>query len=146
MAHLEVRVFIEAPADVVWSILSDLPGQARWMVDVRGLAVVSERQQGEGALIDVTSELFGLPVVHDVMEITRWQPPARMDVLHRGQFHGTGSFVLAPVAGGTIFTWVEDFSPPLGALGEFAFRLVVRPHLTQVFTRSLANLKRLAES
>jgi hypothetical protein len=66
-----------------------------------------------------------------------------LSVEHRGAFHGTGDFLLDAVDNGTIFTWVEDFVPPLGPLGEAAFALVVRPHLERVFTRSLENLGRI---
>jgi hypothetical protein len=145
MAELHVRRFIAAPPERVWAVIEALERQGEWMADVRRLDVVSERKRGAGAVMRVTSTLFGLPVVRDVMEITAWEPPRRMDVLHRGQFHGTGAFELQPFAGGTLFTWTEDFRPPLGPLGELVFRLVVRPHLRRVFARSLANLKSLVE-
>ncbi|MEX2247730.1 MAG: SRPBCC family protein [Dehalococcoidia bacterium] len=146
MAHLEVRASIAAPPDAVWDVIADLDRQGEWMVDLRSLRIVSERKIGAGTVLHVTSELFGLPIVRDVMEITAWEPPHRMDVLHRGQFHGTGSFVLEPSAGGTTFVWTEDFRPPLGPLGEAMFSLIVRPHLRRVFARSLANVRRLAEA
>ena len=146
MAHLEIQQQIHAPPETVWAILADLEHQAAWMVDVRKLRVVSDKKQGAGALLHVTSELFGLPVVKDVMLITAWDPPHRMDVEHRGQFHGTGSFLLEASDGGTRFTWIEDFRPPLGRLGEAAFSLIIRPHLLRVFARSLENVRRLAET
>jgi hypothetical protein len=144
VAHLEIQKFIEAPVQAVWDVLADLEHQAAWMVDVRRLDVVTERKSGQGTVLHVTSELFGLPVVKDVMGITAWQPPTRMDVEHRGQFHGTGQFLLEAVDNGTIFTWIEDFDPPLGTLGELAFTLVLRPHLMRVFARSMENVARLA--
>ena len=133
-----------ASPGAVWSVLEDLEHQGEWMVDVRRLEVVTEQKRGVGAVMHVTSDLFGRPVVKDVMAITRWEPPSRMDVEHRGQFKGTGSFLLERVHNGTIFTWVEDFEPPLGPLGEAGFALAVRPHLVRVFGRSLANVRRLA--
>ncbi|MDP9238969.1 MAG: SRPBCC family protein [Chloroflexota bacterium] len=145
MAHLEIQKQIAAPPQAVWDVIADLEHQKAWMVDVRELDIVSPQKQGEGTLLHVTSELFRLPVVKDVMLITAWEPPHRMDVEHRGQFHGTGQFLLAPVDGGTLFTWTEDFRPPLGALGEAAFSLAVRPHLLRVFSRSMENVRRLAE-
>jgi uncharacterized protein YndB with AHSA1/START domain len=145
MAHLDIRRFVAAPPERVWEILADLEHQGRWMVDLRKIDVVTEQKRGIGAVMQVTSELFRLPVVKDVMEITAWEPPHRMDVLHRGQFQGTGQFLLERVDTGTIFTWIEDFQPPLGPLGEAGFAVIVRPHLRRVFTRSMANLARLAE-
>jgi uncharacterized protein YndB with AHSA1/START domain len=145
LAHLDIRRFVAAPPEAVWDVLADLEHQARWMVDVRTLEIVSEQKQGVGAVMRVTSELFGRPIVKDVMEITVWEPPRRMGVAHQGQFAGTGWFVLERIENGTIFTWREDFQAPLGPLGEAGFALVVRPHLLRVFARSMANVARLAE-
>ena len=146
MAHLDIRKFIAAAPAAVWDVLADLEHQGAWMVDVRRLDIVTEEKRGEGAVMHVTSELFGLPIVKDVMAITAWEPPNRMDVEHRGQFHGSGQFLLERVDNGTIFTWIEDFRPPLGPLGEAVFALAVRPHLLRVFARSMENVRRLAEA
>jgi hypothetical protein len=127
-------------------VLADLEHQAAWMVDVRALDIVTDQKQGAGAVMHVTSELFGQPIVKDVMAITAWEPPHRMDVEHRGQFHGSGQFLLDPVENGAIFTWIEDFAPPVGPLGEAVFALVIRPHLLRVFARSMENVRRLAEA
>jgi hypothetical protein len=145
MAHLDVRVYIRATPERVWEVISDLPAQASWMVDVRRLEVTSEQQSGVGTVIEVTSELFGRPLVKDTMRITAWEPPHRFDVEHVGGFTGTGSFIVEPAPGGCIFTWIEDFKPPLGPVGEAGFAAVVGPHLKRVFGRSLDNVRRLAE-
>jgi hypothetical protein len=146
MATLEVSRFIAAPPQAVWDVIADVPRQGEWMVDVRSLTVRGEQTSGAGTTIDVTSELFGLPLVRDVMEFTAWEPPHRMAVAHRGAFSGDGEFLLEPADNGTIFTWVERFRPPLWKFGEIAFTLAVKPHLTRVFGRSLDNVKRLAEA
>ena len=146
MAHLDIRTYIAATPEAVWDVLADLEHQTDWMVDLRSLDIVSEQKHGAGAVMNVTSELFGMPIVNDVMEITAWQPPHRMDVLHRGQFSGTGQFLVEAIDNGVIFTWIEDFEPPLGPLGEAGFAIFVRPHLMRVFSRSMANVKRLAEA
>jgi len=145
MARLDLRIFIRATPERVWEVISDLGGQEKWMVDVRRLEVTSEVKIGVGTVIEVTSELFGLPVVHDVMEITAWEAPRELGIVHRGQFTGTAAFWLVPLGGGTVFRWCEDFRPPLGPLGELAFALVVGPHLRRVFGRSMENVRQIAE-
>jgi Polyketide cyclase / dehydrase and lipid transport len=145
MAHLDVRVYIRATPQRVWDVISDIPGQASWMVDVRRLEVRSQQRSGVGTVVEVTSELFGQPLVKDTMRITAWEPPHRFDVEHVGQFSGSGSFIVEAAPGGTIFTWIEDFKPPLGPLGEAGFNIAVGPHLKRVFGRSLDNVRRLAE-
>ena len=146
MATLELWVHINATPEQVWDVIADLETQQRWMVDLRSLDFTTESRSGAGTEVDVVSELFGLPLVKDKMRITSWQPPFRYDVAHVGQFTGTGAFVLQPAAGGTLFTWREHFKPPLGPLGELGFMLIVGPHLRRVFTRSMENVKHLAEA
>ena len=116
------------------------------MVDVRRLEITSEIREGVGTVMDLTSELFGLPLIHDVMEITVWEKPSLIEVVHKGQFTGSAAFRLEPSRGGTIFIWQEEFKAPLGPLGEIAHKLVVAPHLRQVFGRSMDNVRKLAEA
>lgn len=144
MARLEIHRFIAAPREAVWSVLAGLERQGDWMVDVRRLDITSEQKTGVGAVMDVTSELFGLPVVKDIMEVVVWEPPSRIVVAHRGRFTGTGDWRLKTAADGTLFTWIEELRPPLGPLGEAAFAVVIRPHLKRIFKRSMANVARLA--
>lgn len=146
MARLELRVFIRATPEQVWPILADFEGQKRWMVDLRRLEITSAVNEGVGTRMKVTSELFGLPVVKDEMVVDYWQPPHVYSVIHVGQFSGTGYFELRPTGGGTEFVWVEEFKPPLGALGELGFAVLVGPHLRRVFSRSMENVRRLAEA
>ena len=146
MARLDLRVFIRATPERIWEVLSDLDGQQQWMVDLRRIEITSEQQTGLGTEIGVTSELFGLPVVKDRMVITAWEPPYRFDVKHVGSFSGTGSFLLEPVRGGTVFIWLEEFKPPLGPLGGLGFAMLVGPHLRRMFRRSMDNVRRLAEA
>ncbi|HLF76224.1 MAG TPA: SRPBCC family protein [Dehalococcoidia bacterium] len=145
MAALELRLFIRATPERVWDVLSDLPGQIRWMEDLRSLEFTSDQQSGSGTVIKVTSELFRLPLVHEVMEITTWQPPNRLGVRHSGGFNGTGEVIIEPAPGGSVFTWREVFEPPLGPVGELGFKLIVGPHMRSVFKRSMENVRRLAE-
>lgn len=145
MARLEISTFVAATPQAVWDVLADLDNQKDWMVDVRRLDIVSEQKSGEGAVMKVTSELFGLPIVKDVMAITVWDPPRQMDVEHRGQFSGSGTFRIEVADNGSIFTWIEEFRPPLGPLGELGFNVAVKPHLLRVFARSMSNVRRLAE-
>lgn len=146
MAQLDLRLFIPATPERVWEVVSDLQSQKAWMADLHSLRITSPRQSGVGTEMAVTSKLFGLPVVKDRMVITAWEPARRFDVKHVGSFSGSGAFILDAVPGGSVFRWIEDFNPPLGALGEITFALVVGPHMRRVFKRSMDNVRRLAEA
>jgi uncharacterized protein YndB with AHSA1/START domain len=151
MAGLDVRAFIRAPRERVWQIISDLPAQAKWMVDVRHLEVVGDARAGPGTVIKVTSVLLRLPVVHDTMTIETWSPPARYDVSHifdlgrLGNVQGSGSFILEPVPGGTVFIWQEELQP-FGPVGELGWNFALKSHLTRQFGRSMDNVRKMAES
>jgi uncharacterized protein YndB with AHSA1/START domain len=146
MAGIELSVFIRAPLERVWDIISDLDTQERWMEDVHSLEVVYRPTGGPGAVIKVTTSLFGVPLLHDVMVITRLEPPRLLEVVHCGEFSGSGAFRLEPAEGGTTFIWEETFVPPLGQLGEMTVERVIEPHLRQVWGRSMENVRRLAEA
>ena len=139
-------MFIRATPQRVWDVISNLSGQQRWMVDLHRLEIVGPTRSGVGTTIDLTSKLFNLPLVHDVMDVVTWDEPREIGVVHRGAFTGTASFRLEEVPGGTVFVWVEAFKPPLGPLGELGYRLLIGPHLRRVFSHSMRNVRALAEA
>ncbi len=145
MARIELSLFIRAPAERVWEVITDFSGQQRWMEDVHSLDVIFRTPDGPGTSIKVVTRLFGIPSLHDVMVVTAWEPPRLLEVVHCGQFSGTGAFRLEPAEGGTTFVWLEEFEPPLGEIGAFAVGKLIEPHLRQVWGRSMENVKRLAE-
>ncbi len=147
MAYLELRQFIRATPERVWEIIADIPGQEAWMIDLRNVKITSEVKEGVGTVLEMrTTVMAGLPLLKDVMRVTKWEPPHEFAIDHIGQFSGKGAFVLEPALDGTVFIWWEYFEPPLGKLGELGYRLLVDGHLRRVFTHSLENLRRLAES
>jgi hypothetical protein len=146
LATIDRRIFIRATPGRVWEIISDLSGQKRWMVDVHRLKITSDTKSGVGTTIDLKSELFGLPVIHDVMEVVTWTAPIEIGIVHRGQFTGEAYFRLEPVRDGTVFVRHEEFKPPLGGVGKLGHSLLVKPHLERVFMRSMENVRRLAEA
>jgi len=92
-----------------------------------------------GRLVAIT----GLPVgsrrlgVVDTMEITRWEPPTRLDVLHTGRVvRGTGTFEIQPRGSGCTFTWSETVDLPLGALGRLGWP-VAEPVIRAGYRHSL---------
>jgi len=147
--HLETTTHIPASPAAVWDVLADFERQREWMVDIRSLRVVSDEKRGVGTKIDATSAVFGLPIIKDLIVVTAWDPPRRMDVrratpsagLGRVGLKGTGSFVLEPEGDGATFTWVEDVEVPFGWLGVLAWRLVIAPHMRRVYARSMVMLE-----
>ncbi len=143
--RIEVTTTIDAPVATVWSVLTDWERQPTWMVDARAVEVLTPFRDGLGVTLRCPTNVLGV-TVEDVMRVTAWEPPTRLEVVHLGRvIQGGGAFELSAHGPQTMLTWWEEVDPPLGRLGAVGADLVVRPFVTRLFRRSLANLARLAE-
>lgn len=143
-ARVALDVTIDAPVDRVFAAFSQWGEQGRWMVGTR-----VEVRRGDGA--SVGSQLAawtgaGPAGFWDTMEITRWEPPYRVDVVHTGRVvRGTGTMeVLALPGGRSRFVWSEELDLPLGAVGRLGWPLV-RPAFLAGVKRSLQEFGRQVE-
>jgi carbon monoxide dehydrogenase subunit G len=123
-ADLQVARLIEAPAEQVWGVLTDWERQGEWMPATR---VRSVHGHAPGGRIEAWTGLGRLGFL-DTMEITRWDPPRRCDVIHTGRvLRGSGWFAVEPLeAGRCRVVWEERLELPLGRLGRAGWP-VVRP-------------------
>lgn len=144
-SHLSLDVVVAAPPEAVFAAMTQWAEQGRWMLGTR-VSVT----RGDGA--SVGSELsawtgVGRAGFWDTMVITRWEPPARVDVLHTGSVvRGTGCMeVLALPGRRSRFIWSEDLVIPLGVLGAIGWP-VVRPVFRAGVLKSLRAFARLVET
>jgi hypothetical protein len=81
--------------------------------------------QGVGARINAFTGAGRVGFL-DTMEITEWEPPRLVRVMHTGRVvRGPGIFeVLALPGGRSRFVWREELDLPLGRLGRAGFALV----------------------
>ncbi len=144
--RLEVEREAAAPREVVWSVLTEWERQPDWMLDAKSVHVLTPQRTGTGVTILCPTKLLGV-TVDDVMRVTGWDAPHRLEVVHLGKIiTGSGAFVLEDLgADRTHITWWEEVDPPLGALGEWGASTFVLPILRRVFGRSLGRLVALAE-
>jgi hypothetical protein len=144
---LQVDIFIDAPVHKVWELIADWEGQSAWMLQTKVL-LTSEKSEGVG----VTIEAFTGPLhriyprakflgVLDLMEVTRWEPPTRCDVLHYGSIiKGTGTFeVESRNESACIFHWSEEIEAP------WLLFILMRPFILAGVKISLARFRRLLE-
>jgi carbon monoxide dehydrogenase subunit G len=144
MLRLQERTLFRADPSRVWEALSDWDRQASWMPDVAWMRLLGPRRE-LGARLQVRTKVFGIPLATDLMEVTVWEPPARLAIAHRGVVVGIGEWRLEAAEGGTRFTWVEELRMPpplLGDLGLWLYSPVLRWNLR----RSIRNLRQIVEA
>jgi len=163
------RIRIEAPAEQVWDVLADVPGQPRWMRDLVTVRIVGDQPWGVGSRAIGDVEMFGLRQ-SDPIEVIAFEPPYRYAIEHLGAFRGSGEFRLRSVDGehATHIWWREELRPTaeavpfaeglfgLPGLGPLLERLaglalrwmdpLFQPIFELVFRADLRRLKRLVET
>ncbi|HEV3475777.1 MAG TPA: SRPBCC family protein [Actinomycetota bacterium] len=137
------RIDIRRPAEAVWPYLVDWEGLPRWMHDARDVRVTGTRE-GVGAEAMATIRIGGITTT-DPIRVTRWDPPAILEIEHRGWVKGSGYMELSPTEDGCQLFWREELRPPWGVLGRIGL-VLYRPILKRTFQKDIERLKRLAES
>jgi Polyketide cyclase / dehydrase and lipid transport len=141
--HLEERVAIAAPPEAVFAAVADWEGQSAWVAFTTVTAGGGPHRVGERLLAVTRVAGVGFS---DPMEVTRWEPPRRVDVRHLGRvLRGTGTFLVEPAPGGAWFVWAEDLDLPLGVVGRLGFA-VTGPLFRLLLRRSLRRLARMVEA
>lgn len=143
--HVTLDVVVDAPVERVFEAVSQWAEQDRWM-----LGTHVEVRRGDGRSVGSVLAAWtgaGPAGFWDTMEITRWEPPYRVDVRHTGTVvRGTGTMEVVALPGGrSRFVWTEDLDLPLGAVGRLGWP-VARPALLAGVRRSLGAFGRLVEA
>ena len=142
MSEIRVSVVIDATPAQVWADVEHVASHVEWMADAEAIRFLSEQTQGVGTTFECDTKVGPLRLT-DVMEITEWEPGARMGVRHVGLVTGTGVFTLAPVGdSATAFTWTEDLrfpwwmgGPVGGVVGGRIMRWIWKRNLTALKAR-----------
>jgi hypothetical protein len=116
---LKFTLILDAPQEDVWRAIADWSAQGEWMLATR-VDLVADHG-GVGTKIAAFTGVVpskGWLGIWDLMEVTRWDPPHRCEVLHYGRWlRGVGRFEL--IASGmdeTVFIWSEELSGVLAQL------------------------------
>lgn len=144
-ARLAVAAVSAAPAERVFALLTDWPRHSEWMF-ATSAEVTAGDGRSPGSRLAAFSGVGRLGFL-DTMEITRWDPPQRVEVVHTGRVvRGGGVFRVLPLPdGGSRILWAETLDLPLGPLGALGWHLT-RPLFAALVRLSLRRLSRLAET
>ena len=133
---------LPAPPERAWAVATDWERQADWMPDVAWVRVLGP-DRALGAQMEIRTKVLGVPLATDVLTVTAWEPPRRLEVDHRGVVAGWGAWLFEPAGETrTRFTWEEVIHLPPPVLGDAAIHLY-GPIQRWMLRRSVRNLRRL---
>ena len=115
---LEFTLTLDASVEKVWRAIADWRSQGEWMLATR-VDLVDDRA-GVGTKIAAFTGAVpskGWLGIWDLMEVTKWVPPFRCEVLHYGKWlRGIGHFELEAIGPQqTTFTWSEELTGVLAS-------------------------------
>jgi uncharacterized protein YndB with AHSA1/START domain len=133
---------VELPCDAeeAWRVLTDWERQADWMRDADAVVVTSPARSGTGVTLEVRTRLFQIPAFTEKIRVTAWDPPSALTIEHGAPVRGHGEWTLAPIAGGTRFTWAEDVELAAPFLG-WLLTACYAPVLGVLLRRSMQGLR-----
>jgi hypothetical protein len=138
-----VTVELDLPVSLAFVKATDWLGQGQW-IPLTNVRVV----RGDGRSVGSRMEAFtgvGRLGFLDVIDVTGWDPPNRVDVMHVGRLlRGPGAFEFRALpSGGTALTWSEWLDLPLGRIGRMLWP-VLRPLATALLRIALHRLVALS--
>jgi uncharacterized protein YndB with AHSA1/START domain len=146
MSTVRVKITINAPVDRVWETVMDPQRLGEWVTIHRRLKDVDRDPQREGASMEQVLHMRGVSFnVH--WTLAEVNPPHLAVWEGRGPAHSKARirYELSGDDSHTEFAYTNEFSPPGGALGRVASRVIVGAASEREATSSLNRLKALVE-
>ena len=146
MSEVRTEITIDAPPPRVWEIALDPERLGDWVTIQRHLGRHDKGPARKGFKMTQTLSLRGAPFR------VKWEL-VECDEPRRAHWHGEGpagseaetEYRLSEKDGGTLFSYRNEFRPPLGLLGRVAERAVAGDIPQVAAQRSLERLKALCE-
>ena len=111
--------------------------------DVKGEAL-TEQRTGVGAQTRWYYKFYSINTKWDDIVI-EWDEERKISWEATSGWRMIDSFTLSPNNGTTKVTYYMDYTPPLGILGKFIFRLFFRKHMERNLEYTLLQMKRNTE-
>ena len=136
-------VEIRRTPEAIWPYLIEQDHLEGWMEEASEVRIEGGRFRGVGDEAQATIRIAGI-TTRDRIRVTRWEPPALLEMEHLGWVRGRGYMELGPGEEGTRLFWREELVPPWGAVGRMGMRLV-SPAIRRTFLGDLERLQRMVE-
>jgi uncharacterized membrane protein len=143
MKQIEVRVWIDRPAEEVFAYVVDLDRWPEWRSDVVGGELLTDGPIGVGTRARGIGKILGRPFTIDV-EVTALEPGIRFGYRPvKGPLQTNNLYTFQTQAGGTLVILTDD----IGLNGIFKVFLPVMPSLARSgYRKNLAGLKSALEA
>lgn len=146
MSSVHVQTTIRAPVERVWETVMDPSKLKDWVTIHRSVRDVSSNPLRNGSTMEQTLHLLGVPFhVHWTLVDVRSPTHAEWEGLGPAHSRAWIRYELSPSqTEGTVFEYMNEFTPPGGRLGTVASRLIGAASEREA-NHSLARLKALLE-
>jgi hypothetical protein len=120
-------VKLDVPLSLAFAKATDWSRQGEW-IPLTNVRVVRGDGRSVGSRIEAFTGVGRLGFL-DVIEVTGWDPPNRVDVMHVGRLlRGPGAIEFRALrSGGTALTWSEWLHLPFGWVGRMLWPVLRRP-------------------
>ena len=149
MSTIHVQTTIDAPVERVWETVMDPSRLKDWVTIHRALKDVSSQPLRKGSTMDQVLHLRGVSFrVHWTLFDVNPPSHAEWDGLGPAHSRARTRYELSPAdenGGGTVFEYINEFTPPGGRLGSVASRVIVGEASEREANNSLSRLKALLE-
>jgi hypothetical protein len=134
-----VTVDLDLPVSLAFARATDWSRQGEW-IPLTNVRTVRGDGRSVGSRIEAFTGVGRLGLL-DVIEVTGWDPPNRVDVMHVGRLlRGPGAIEFRALpSGGTALTWSEWLHLPFGWVGRMLWP-VLRPLATALLRTALRRL------
>lgn len=142
MPVAQTEVFIAAPAEEVWSLISDLERGPEWSLVTLECRLTSPSPPGLGSTYRSVSKFVASRVTTE-HEIVEWEPPRRMVSKVTKGGESTFTQLCEPEGEGTVLAMINEFSLPGAVPGFVAEQLTEQ--VASTLAHELARIKEVVE-
>jgi len=142
MALAQSEIFITAPPEEVWALISDLERGPEWSVVTLSCEMTSEGPLGVGCTYRAVSKFVASKITTE-HEIVEWVPPRRIVTKVIKGADSTFSQTCELQGEGTVLTMSNEFAVPPGLPGFLGNKLTQQ--VTDILAEELRRIKEVVE-